>query len=92
MKQRTLVSTIKLRRPPLNQANSIAQSSYRTFRSFYRFAAGNVFVVDILLAPIGVQRPRSHMARSGETNSALGGSMDSSMDFHSFWAEIKPCY
>ncbi|MDB4838148.1 amino acid ABC transporter permease [Marinomonas sp.] len=64
MKTTTLVSTISYT-DLLYQANSIAQSSYRTLEVF-TVAAGIYFVV-IFACSIGVRRLERHMARSGET-------------------------
>ena len=64
MKTTTLVSTISYA-DLLYQANSIAQSSYRTLEVF-TVAAGMYFVV-IFACSIGVRRLERHMARSGET-------------------------
>jgi polar amino acid transport system permease protein len=64
MKTTTLVSTISYT-DLLYQANSIAQSSYRTLEVF-TVAAGMYFVV-IFACSIGVRRLERHMARSGET-------------------------
>jgi polar amino acid transport system permease protein len=64
MKTTTLVSTISYA-DVLYQANSIAQSTYRSLEVF-TVAAGIYFVV-IFGCSLGVRQLERHLARSGET-------------------------
>jgi len=64
MKTTTLVSTISYA-DLLYQANSIAQSTYRTLEVF-SIAAGLYFIV-IFACSVGVSRIERRLSRSGET-------------------------